>query len=129
MFCVLGCPILGSIKPDIARKVVLEGTSAWRVSIDWYASWKLQDQGMTRCASSITQNPNLFLKILDLSIDLKAGVLILSRAQPIISCLPDIASFQRLQGGSYCSACLNDSSCSARKRIPLERCRQDNDML
>ena len=96
MFCVLGHPILGSIEPDITRKVVLEGTSAQRVPIDWYTSQKLRDQGMMRCASSITQNPNLFLKILDLSIDLKAGVLILSGAQPIISCLPDIASFQRL---------------------------------
>ena len=78
MFCVLGHPTLGSIEPDIARKVMLEGRSAQMVPMDWYASQKLWDQGMTRCASSIMQNPNLSLKILDSSITLKADMLILS---------------------------------------------------
>src|SRR5258708_19711637 len=115
MFCVLGHPTLGSIEPDIARKVMLEGRSAQMVPTDWYASQKLWDQGMTRCTSSIMQNPNLSLKILDSSITLKADMLILSGAQLMISYNPNIASFQTLWRGSCCSASLKYSSSIARK--------------
>ncbi len=116
MFCVLGHPTLGSIEPDIARKVMLEGRSAQMVPMDWYASQKLRDQGMTRCALSIMQNLNLSLKILDSSITLKADMLILSGAQLMISVMvhlvrmpPTISDHLRLRPPTL--QCHSDAHC------------------
>ena len=92
------------------------------VPMDWYASQKLWDQGMTRCTSSIMQNPNLSLKILDSSIALKADVLILSGAQLMISynLSGRIQDQERTQHPGACGALTYLQGVTQGERVPAE---------
>jgi len=80
-----------------------------RVTTALYDSQKDCDQGMTRCALSMTQNPNFSMKWWESTILLNSAVPILSGAQATMLNWPDIASVQRFQGGSSCEAAVIDS--------------------